>query len=710
MTSPKSAYSSFGTQEERLSALSAMTENIDSYGVSSANMGSRTFQNIGPNTSALSEYNRSDYEYFRPSEMLPRTTMEKIAASIRAYDDFGIIHNIVDLMGDFASQGVRIAHPNKKIQKFLNNWFKKVNGKERSNAFLNMLYRCGNVFVRRLDGKISLKTTREMSQAQDGIPNLDVQKQEKRKIPLRYIFYTPLAIELIGGDLASFCDSKLYALKLSGVASTIKRTGIANKTDIEQLVGDLPLEIQQALKSGKKYIPLNRDEVSVYHYKKDDWDGWAKPMIAPILKDLYMLDKLKLADLTALDGAISSIRIWKLGHLDGVNSILPNKAALDKLRSLVSNNSSGGVQNLVWGPELNLTETASTSYNFLGEEKYKPVLEAIYTGLGIPQTLVGSGGKGFTNNYMSLKTLVERLEYGREILVTFWDSQLKLIQQAMGHKEPGVVIFDEMVLSDEAAQGTLLLQMVDRNLISDETLRDRIKVNNDIEETRIRREAKDKGTRLPPKASQFHSPHVEDDLKKILLQGGSVAPSELGVDLLPRKKGEKSKNDQQMEMQQKVAETRQKGSTLNGRPPASKDSTKRKQKKVLPKAKADFSFASLSLVANDKYKSISEIVSQAVLQGLNKKNLRMLTTAEFSGLEKLKFTVFSNFSPLLEVTAENVYSILEKGMNVNSSMATIYKGLCTEFIKNNDREPTTDERRSLEISSYIITYSESDET
>lgn len=706
-----SNYLSFNSAKDRTAALAAMGENINSCGMTVGNYyGSRTFTNITPNSTVLSEYNRGDYEYFRPNELLPRTTMEKIGASMKAYDDFGIIRNIVDLMGDFASQGVRIAHPNKKIQRFLNSWFKKVHGQERSNMFLNMLYRCGNVVVRRLEGKISLKTAREMTTAVNGIPNFDKQKQEKRQIPLRYVFYAPPAIELVGGDLAAFCDTKLYALKLSGVASRIKRTGISNQKDVDRLVADLPPEIQQAIKTGQKYVLFeNQDQIHVYHYKKDDWDTWAKPMIAPILKDLYMLDKLKLADLTALDGVVSSIRVWTLGHLDGPNSILPNKSALDKLRSEISQNTTGGVQNLVWGPELKMTETSSNAYNFLGKEKYEPTLEAIYTGLGIPQSLVGSGGTGFTNNYMSLKTLIERLEYGREVLVSFWDNELKLIQEAMGHQEPGTVIFDDMVLSDEAAQSTLLLQMIDRNLISDETARDRIKINNDIEEVRIRRENKDRGQRLPEKAGQFHNPHIVDDYKKILLQGGSVAPSELGITLEPKKQGEKTKNEQQMEMQTKIAETRQKGSTLNGRPKNANDSVKRKQKKVLPKAKADFTLASLYLTANEKYKAVSDILSKSFLDGLNKKNLRMLTVAEFNGLEKLKFAVFSNFDPMLEVNEENVYSILENNANLNKDISLTYSGLLKEFINTSNREPNTEERRSLEISAYIIHFNESAE-
>lgn len=135
---------------------------------------------------------------------------------------------------------------------------------------------------------------------------------------------------------------------------------------------------------------------------------WANPMIYAILDDIVMLEKMKLADMSALDGAISNIRLWKLGDID--NKILPTKAAINKLRNILASNVGGGTMDLVWGPELNFQESNSQVFRFLGSEKYGPVLSSIYAGLGIPPTLTGSSGSSggsFTNNFVSLKTLIE---------------------------------------------------------------------------------------------------------------------------------------------------------------------------------------------------------------------------------------------------------------------------------------------------------------
>ena len=64
-------------------------------------------------------------------------------------------------MGDFGSQGIRIVHKNKRIERFYEKWFEKCGGKESSERFLNNLYKSGNVVVNRQTGKFDIKDNRE---------------------------------------------------------------------------------------------------------------------------------------------------------------------------------------------------------------------------------------------------------------------------------------------------------------------------------------------------------------------------------------------------------------------------------------------------------------------------------------------------------------------------------------------------------------------
>lgn len=84
---------------------------------------------------------------------------------MQAYDRVGIIRNVVDLMSDFASQGLTLVHPNKTIEKFYRQWFINVGGIDRSERFLNYLYRCGNVAVKRRTARLNKDKERELKRS-----------------------------------------------------------------------------------------------------------------------------------------------------------------------------------------------------------------------------------------------------------------------------------------------------------------------------------------------------------------------------------------------------------------------------------------------------------------------------------------------------------------------------------------------------------------
>ena len=143
-----------GDSSSKSRAMEQFSESMNAYdGISKANH--RTFLDIETNISARPGYNRHDYYAFRPNEQVPQKQKQAIKMCMEAYDKVGIIRNIIDLMGDFGSQGIDIVHENKSVEKFYKQWFKKVDGKERSERFLNNLYRTGQVFIYRSSANIT---------------------------------------------------------------------------------------------------------------------------------------------------------------------------------------------------------------------------------------------------------------------------------------------------------------------------------------------------------------------------------------------------------------------------------------------------------------------------------------------------------------------------------------------------------------------------
>ena len=631
------------------------------------------YSNLDNNTSGRPGLTKSDYYYFRPGEATPVRVKQIIQRAEDIYQRVGLVKNVIDLMGDFASQGVRLVHKNKRIERFYRKWFKKVRGKDRSERFLNNLYKTGNVVINRQTGKLNLKVTNELYKS-IAAPDLTINSLEpiveKREIPWRYTFIDPVVVDVVAGPISSFVQQKLFEISLP---SPIRKAILAPKTDIErQIVASLPLTIIEAAKQKKGYA-LDPSKTLVFHYKKDDWQSWAYPMIYAIMDDITILEKLKLADMSALDGAISNIRIFKLGSLE--HKIAPTKAATGKLAQILGNNVGGGTMDLVWGPDIELVESKTSVHQFLGEAKYIPHLNSVYAGLGIPPTLTGTyGAAGTTNNFISLKTLTQRLQYGRDILTDFWEEEIAIVQKAMGFRYPAKVEFDKMDLSNEDAEKALLIQLADRNLISDELLQSRFGFDSDMEKSRLMREYKDKKKRRTvPKAGPWHDPQLENSLKKIVLQGGSVSPSQVGLELDKKKPGEKNALEVKQELvvpkmgssTPPISNSPLSGQPGQGRPKNSKDSEPRKTKRFAPQTGA-----SLSIWANNIQDKISNIINPIMLDFYNKKNLRSLSHEENKELEKIKTKIFFSLEPFDEATQDHILGKLNQ-INDQKILATI---------------------------------------
>jgi hypothetical protein len=328
----------------------------------------------------------------------------------------------------------------------------------------------------------------------------------------------------------------------------------------------------------------------------------------------------------------------------------------------------------------------------------------IHSGLGVPQSLAGgssSSNSGFTNNYISMKTLIERLEYGRRVLMDFWNDELKYIQKAMGWRFAPKVVYDHKVLSDESTERQLLLDMWDRDIMATETMQEMCRRDPMLEDMRIRREMKRRETgRMPPKASPYHSAEKEFEMNKLAFQGGTVAPSEVGVNLKPKKEGEKTPQELQHESQLKIAVEKEKMKPKPigkaGRPKTAKDKTKRKTKKVTPRSSA----FNLFVWASSAQDTVAEMLKPAILQQFGKKNMRSLTKAEQQKAEDMKFIVLANLEPYSTVSKEIVYNILANNPKHNANIKRVFEETKALFETQYEKTPSIEDSREIFSTAY----------
>jgi len=697
--------------ESKQQALSLSSESLDEYTGIQKSVGSRRYSldysNLDNNTSGRPGLTKSDYYYFRPDEEPPRNFKLIIKKAEDIYNRVGLVKNVIDLMGDFSSQGIRLVHPSRRIEKFYQTWFNKINGRDRSERFLNNLYKTGNIVIHKQTAKLNRKSTQQMFKAQAAdikITDILDMSVEAKEIPWKYTFIDPYYVDVYGGAVSSFSNNKRYQLTLP--AALRKIINSPKSPEEVELVNKLPAAIVEAAKQKKAYA-LDPEKTAVYHYKKDDWQSWAYPMIYAIMDDITIIEKLKLADMAALDGAISNIRIFKLGNLE--HKIAPTKAATSKLAQILGNNVGGGTMDLVWGPDIELIESKTNVHQFLGEGKYTPHLNSIYAGLGIPPTLTGTyGAAGTTNNFISLKTLTQRLQYGRDILTRFWQQEIIALQKAMGFKEPAFIEFDRMDLSNEEAEKALLIQLADRNLISDELLQAKFDINSGIEKIRLAKENKRREVgKLWPKAGPYHDANLQGGLQKIALQSGSVTPSEVGLKLKLRDPNQKTRLQQQQDLKGNGNPPTKLGKddpdkslqdrSGKGRPPNKTDTQQRKTKEFAPQTGAK-----IMLWACGAQTQIDDIINPIILDYFQKKNLRSLSNTEYKYLENLKTQILFELKPFGVINSDSIASLVSQ--KIDNKLIKDYQNWLVGMNNESNKPLTVEEQRNAKAIFYTNTH------
>ena len=580
------------------------------------------------------DFNRNDYEFLRPDAEIPQNPKLRIIAAQQAYENIGRVRNVIDMMADFVCKGIDLAHKVEYIEKFCKQWWKKINGQDRSERLSNLLYRVGNVITQRSYANLTLNEKTFLQKGQltnEQVQTSSVPARNKYRIPWNYTIMNPCALEVLGGDIAPLKgrDSIVYGIRLD--KTLIDQINSSNyKSGMEQYKVPVPNSLldYSTENSPNIYWLDKKDTISLF-YKKDDWQIWATPMTFPILGDLQVYTKLRLADLVALDGACNYLRIVRLGSLQTPQPLFPAEGALEKMSGILASNSGGGLADIVWGPDVDILESKTDLAQFLNNDKYIPTLNAIYAGLGVPPALTEyGGGQNYNANYITLKTLIERLQYGRNVITAFWENELALLAKSMGFSTPPKLVFEDATISDESVRNKLLIELIDRNIISEKAVQETIGFDPEIEKSRKKRENKlREAGKIPQKVSSLQIPEIQEKMKEI---------------------------DAKNQLKQAKESLKIKGLPGQGRELGQKDSTKRKKKVVKPRTKA---VAKAVAWAKATQKTVSDILTNTYLQAIGKKNLRQITKEQFEDLEDLKFSVLYRCDPKEKITDSYILNI-----------------------------------------------------
>lgn len=583
------------------------------------------YSNVEDGISVRPPFTRKAWERFRPNERIPHKDVEVMTACREAYESVGLIRSVVDLMTEIAVEGLEIVSENEGIQNFFKQWSSKVNIRERAERFANYFVVEGNVVVGRKFESIDTPKVRRMRRD-------SANAATKSKIPLDYVFYDPQTITLIGGEAAIFSGVKKWAIKINSTSITQFKTLI--KANSEDVLYNLSDEVKKAIINAKTgvdlTIPFREDEVYVGHYKKKDSAVWAKSFIYSILHDVIYNEKLRMAKISALDSWYNSVRLWRLG--DHKEEILPDIGSIVRLSNVLENHS-GGTLDIIWDSMLTYDQYFPPIEKL---ENFTENYESMLLGLGIHKSLVGgnAGSSGSNDSFMGLRNLMKRIDAIRRAITDWIETEIEIVSSELSFQSRPKIKFSVDNLFDQPSYFKLLTELNDRNVISNQTIVEKIGEMWEIEKSRMAKEESErKDGQLPDKYSPFIQTEIPDSNHKknkelIKLKQESPKPQANLDPALP-----------------------------TGRPDGSKDTVKRKVSKRIRAAK---------LAEAEDFQSLTdEVLDELYFKKFEVANKRQLNLKQKEELERAKNKVFAAYNGI-KMTHEEIINISQSETDTSS--------------------------------------------
>jgi hypothetical protein len=618
-----------------------------------------------------------------------RLSYLKMAFAVEAYKGFGVVKNVVDLMCNFASEGLKIIHPRPAIQRFYQRWADAVYLQGRSKDALRQYYKTSNVFIYTTMGTIDDIAYKNMKKARgakdadlvdtnDPILKrrqqiLDKEKQKppgEREIPWRYTLLNPFQMDLRGNKY--FGGHEWAFILDEDTKRKLEEEGGWSSDSLDETSINLPLEFKKVVDGN--IVRLDQAKLFTLQYMKDDHEDWADPMVWPVMNDIMYKNQLRAMDMSVANSVINAITIFKLGNIE--KGYQPPASHFQKLSEMLR--TPAYAQQIVWNDAISMESNYPPIEKILSIEKYRSVDRDILAGLGVPSILVdGSEGGSFSNAYLQVRTLLERLEEGRNEILKWIDKQLRIIANVMGHRDIPIVKFGQMSLRDENAEKQLIIQLLDRNIISAERVHEVFDIETDIEIERMRSEKKMADEEdLMVKFGPFKDPMNMMD-----------AEETMNLDFKQKKILQKAKPEQTSKSpfgQQTPNVIRP-----NGRPPGTK-SPQQKKRETKPKGMASQEYINAARLRDNVEARVTDLMTK--LRGVkNKKNL--------AGNDKDDIEIMT-FATMLAIHPE------DKNPDIYAAMANVDRREreITYFDETRHSYQSLAQRRQLQIALYLNGY------
>jgi len=372
----------------------------------------------------------------------------------KAYYNFSIFRNTIDLMTEFSCSPIYFTGGNEQSRKFFQAWADRLNLWRLQDMFFREFFRSGNVFLYKLNAQFTKQDMRVLS-------DLITTEARAGEIPVRYIILNPADIQAIGS--ASFVTPQ-YVKVLNDFEMQIL-TNPENDQDKElaKKVKNLKdLKNTSSITQSNQYMifELEPERFVPIFYKKQDYEPFSVPMGFPVLEDINYKQELKNMDMAISRTIQQTVLLVTMGN-DEVG--MPTKDQIGTLRKIFENESVGRI--LVTDYTTNIKFIIPEISSILDPKKYEVVDRDIRYGLNN----VLFGEEKYANTNTKIEVFLSRLKHARETFMhDFLMPEMKKIGRNLGFKNLPTARFKDADFKSDANLTRVYSRLIELGVLTPE--------------------------------------------------------------------------------------------------------------------------------------------------------------------------------------------------------------------------------------------------
>ena len=376
----------------------------------------------------------------------------------KAYYNFSVFRNTIDLMTEFSMSDIYFTGGSKKAKDFFDALLKKININNLQSKFFREYYRSGNVFIHRFDANVTQSDVTRMTQT------FGLTSNASFTIPARYIILNPADIQISGN--ITFATGEFRKI-LSDYE--LERLRNPKTEEDRQVLESLDPEAIKQIKGqgGRKpgynavSIRLPMDKMTAVFYKKQDYEPFAVPMGYPVLEDINWKQEMKKMDMALTRTTNQSILLVTMGTEPEKGGV--NQKNLLAMQKLFENESVGRV--LISDYTTQAKFVIPDIAGILDPKKYEVCNHDIQMGLN---NILLSDEK-FANSSIKVQVFMERLNEGRKVFIhDFLMPEIKRISKEMGFKNYPTPNFEDLDLRDNSIYARVYSRLIELGVLTPE--------------------------------------------------------------------------------------------------------------------------------------------------------------------------------------------------------------------------------------------------